>query len=410
MLVQLPACGENEVSMTNDDTISNDRLGAFLRATPVSIAGRGAGPLWGLKFAVKDALDIGGYRTGAGNPDWLRTHPPATSNAWAVQVLLDAGGSVVGKTITDELTFSLNGENIHYGTPTNPRAPGRIPGGSSSGSAAAVAGGLVDFALGTDCGGSVRAPASFCGIYGMRPSHGRISTAGVFPLAPSFDTVGWFSRDAKLLQRVGQLLLKEELVPTLPRRLLVAADAFAFCDSQVKSALQNAVTALAGAVGLTELVTVAPNGFADWLQAFRLLQGAEIWAEHGEWIRDTKPNLAPDIRERFEWTSTIGAAEVEASQEVRAGVTERMRTLLTDDAVLCLPTTPGIAPLLSLPASALGEFRNRALSLLCMAGLARLPQINLPLGTIDGCPCGVSILGPRGSDAALLQLAAGLTI
>ena len=396
--------------MTDDDAFPNDHFGAFLRATPVSIAGSGAGPLAGLAFAVKDAIDLAGYRTGAGNPDWLRTHPPATSNAWAVQVLLDAGASVVGKTITDELTFSLNGENIHYGTPVNPGAPGRIPGGSSSGSAAAVAGGLVDFALGTDCGGSVRAPASFCGIYGIRPSHGRISTAGVFPLAPSFDTVGWFSRDAKLLQIVGQILLNERRIPSRPRRLLVAADAFTFCGSQIENALQNAVAALADAVGLSESVTVAPDGFADWLQAFRLLQGAEIWAEHGEWIRDTKPNLAPDIRERFEWTSTIGAAEVTTSKEVRAQVTERMHTLLTDDAVLCLPTTPGIAPLLSMPAPELGEFRGRALSLLCIAGLARLPQINLPFGAIDGCPCGVSIVGPRGSDVALLQLAARLTI
>ncbi len=110
---------------------------------------------------------------------------------------------MVGKAITDELTYSLNGENIHYGTPVNPKAPGRIPGGSSSGSAVAVAGELADFALGTDCGGSVRAPASFCGIYGMRPSHGRISTAGVFRLAPRFDTVGWFARDGRLLELRG---------------------------------------------------------------------------------------------------------------------------------------------------------------------------------------------------------------
>jgi amidase len=394
--------------MSESEERQADRYRAFVPDTPIAITGAGGGPLVGLSFGVKDAIDLGGYKTGAGNPDWLRTHPPATENAWAVQALLDAGASVVGKTITDELTFSLNGENIHYGTPINPRAPGRIPGGSSSGSAVAVAGELVDFALGTDCGGSVRAPASFCGIYGIRPSHGRISTAGVFPLAPSFDTVGWFARDAKLLERVGRVLLGENDASPRRSRLLVAADAFAWCGEKVAAALQGAVDALIEHVGPAKQVTVAPDGFAPWLQAFRQLQGAEIWAAHGEWIRDVNPNLAPEIRQRFEWTSTITPADIAASQPVREQVTNRMQELLGDDGVLCLPTTPGIAPLLSMSPESLGEFRNVALSLLCIAGLTRLPQINLPMGTLDGCPCGLSIVGPQGSDITLLQLAVEL--
>jgi amidase len=389
--------------------LRSDPFGAFVRDTSVEIAGEATGPLAGLTFAVKDAFDIRGYVTGVGNPDWLRTHSPAESTAWAVQTLVNAGANLVAKTQTDELTYSLNGENIHYGTPINPRAPDRIPGGSSSGSAVAVAGGLVDFSIGTDCGGSVRAPASFCGIYGMRPSHGRISVDGVFPLAQSFDTVGWFAPNAKLLERVGRVLLEESGAPASTKRLLLAQDAFDWSGDDVVSALQPAVEKLKSIVGgQSEAIAVAPEGLPQWFEAFRLLQGAEIWANHGAWIRAVNPNIASDIRARFEWTSTISPQQVAESQVVRDRVTERMRDLLRGGTVLCLPTTPGIAPLLSLTGAELLDFRAKALSMLCIAGLARLPQINLPVGTIDGCPCGLSIVGAHGSDAQLLRLAVEL--
>ena len=165
--------------------IPNDPLHAFTRHTHVALDGSGVGPLAGLTMAVKDVYEIAGHRTGNGNPVWLETHPAAEQTASSVQRLLDAGARMVGKTHTDELAYSLNGENRHYGTPTNAKAPGRIPGGSSSGSAAAVSGGLVDFALGTDCGGSVRLPSSYCGIYGIRTSHGLIPADGIIPLAAS---------------------------------------------------------------------------------------------------------------------------------------------------------------------------------------------------------------------------------
>ncbi|MEY4597415.1 MAG: hypothetical protein RLZZ445_212, partial [Pseudomonadota bacterium] len=189
--------------------IPDDALGAFCRHTHAAIKGSGAGPLAGLTFGVKDIYDIAGHKTGFGSPDWLATHDAAAKTAPVVAQLLAAGADMVGKTQTDELTYSLNGENAHYGTPVNVSAPGRIPGGSSSGSAAATAGRLVDFALGSDTGGSVRAPASFCGIYGIRPTHGRVSLAGACALARSFDTAGWFARDAALLERIGRVLLGE---------------------------------------------------------------------------------------------------------------------------------------------------------------------------------------------------------
>ena len=202
------------------------------------MSGAPTGPLQGLSFAANDVFDIAGDRTGNGNPVWLETHPPASHTASAVERLLAAGARMVGKTHTDELAYSLNGENVHYGTPINPRAPGRIPGGSSSGSAAAVAGGLVDFALGTDCGGSVRLPASYCGIYGVRTSHGLIPIDGVADLAASFDTVGWFARDPAMMRRVGDVMLPA--APAfVPKRLLIATDAFAFAGDDIAARAAN---------------------------------------------------------------------------------------------------------------------------------------------------------------------------
>ena len=174
----------------------------------------GSGPLDGLGFAVKDLIDIGGHKTGCGNPSWQYSHPPATVNALCVEQLLAAGARCVGKTVTDELAFSLLGENHFYGTPLNPKAPDRVPGGSSSGSASAVACGLADFALGTDTGGSVRVPASNCGTWGLRPSHGFISVAGVNPFAPTFDTVGILASSAVVLARAASVLLGQEEAPT----------------------------------------------------------------------------------------------------------------------------------------------------------------------------------------------------
>jgi amidase len=133
-----------------------------------------SGSLDRLTFAVKDNIDIGGFKTSYGSKPWLDTHPPAICNAICVEQILGAGAVCLGKTISDELTYSLDGESYFYGTPVNPKAPDRIPGGSSSGSASAVACGIVDFALGTDCAGSIRVAASLCGIWGMRPTTHRI--------------------------------------------------------------------------------------------------------------------------------------------------------------------------------------------------------------------------------------------
>src|SRR5512138_2391476 len=222
-----------------------DDIGAFVPGPRVRIEGRAQGPLAGLTFAAKDLFDVAGVPTGGGNHDWPTGRPIPTRHAWAVQTLLDAGATLIGKTITDEVSLGILGENAFDGTPVNTRAPGRVPGGSSSGSAAAVAAGLCDTALGTDTGGSVRVPASFSGLYGIRPTHGRLDLTGMLPQAPSSDTTGWFARDAATLARVSEVMLSEPIPATLPTRLVVAVDAFGFADAGTSAALQPLVRALA---------------------------------------------------------------------------------------------------------------------------------------------------------------------
>lgn len=384
----------------------DDPLGAFTDEHIVVVGG-GAGPLAGPRFGLKDLYDVAGFVTRAGSPDWARTHGPAAETAPAARVLLDAGATLVGKTHTDELAYSLLGENAHYGTPTNPNAPGRVPGGSSSGSASAVAGHLVDFSVGSDTGGSVRVPASNCGIYGIRTTHGRISLANAVPLAPSFDTVGWFARDAGLLERVGRVYLAGEPA-RVPTRLLVARDAFAAADEAADAALAPVVEGIAARFSERDDVVVAPDGLAEWAAAWRILQAREIWRAHGRWIERTRPAFGPGLRERFEWASTVSEAEEAQAGPICEAARARLNELLPEDTVLCLPSAPSGAPRLASLPDQLEEYRTRTMQLTCSAGIAELPQISMPLAEVDSCPIGLSLLGPAGSDRALLRLVGDL--
>ena len=385
--------------------MSIDRFGALCSHTHVALHGVETGRLAGLTFVAKDVFDVSGHRTGAGNPDWLRTHAPAEKTAPAIDRLLRAGASMVGRSHTDELAYSLNGQNYHYGTPINPRAPDRIPGGSSSGSAAAVAAGLVDFSIGTDCGGSVRLPASYCGILGFRPTHGRIPLDHTVPLAPSFDVVGWFARDATVLAAVGEVLLGESPSIERPSRLYVATDLFALVPDALSKALQAGVQALGRAIGNVEYEALLAGIKIDRLEVFRTIQGAEAWASHGEWIRATQPAFGPGVRERFEIASGVTAAQLARAREQREAFAAELFRTLKGGAVACLPTAPGPAPLKTAPPSELEGFRGQALGLLSIAGLARLPQISLPLGSVEGCPIGLSVISQPGADPLLLALA-----
>jgi len=381
-----------------------DDLGAFVPHAEVRLEGFPGGALAGLTFAAKDLFDVAGWVSGCGNPDWLRTHEPAAATASTIMALVDAGATMIGKTVTDELAYSLAGQNHYYGTPLNSAAPDRIPGGSSSGSAAAVAGGLVDFAFGSDTGGSVRVPASFCGVYGLRTSHGRVPVDGLMPLAPIFDTVGWFAREAGLMARVGEVLLGARRA-TLPGRLLLAEDAFAMLDEEGAAALAPAVERIAGVLGAPARVTVSRSGLAEWVDPFRHLQAHQIWRTHGAWLSAVKPAFGPAIKDRFAWIPTVSNGDIAPALVLRTKVAKRLDELLGDDAVLCLPSTPDIAPLKTASPTEMDAFRNAALSLTCLAGFARLPQLSMPLGDKNGVPLGISLIGPRGSDEVLLAVA-----
>jgi amidase len=386
--------------------LDRDQVNAFCRFNHIEAEGAKSGPLAGLTFAAKDIYDVAGARTGFGNPDWLRTHEPAARNAPAVQMLLDAGARLAGKTHTEEMAWSLTGENAHYGTPVNVSAPGRIPGGSSSGSAAAVAAGLVDFALGSDTGGSVRLPASYCGILGMRPTHGRISLEGVCPLAESFDTCGWFARDAGAFERVGRVLLRDDAPARRPGRLLAARDAFAFADDAARGPLEQGLGRAVDTLGKPEWIKVADDEPLErWMDWFRFPQGQEAWAAHGEWIRRVKPNFGPAVGPRFEWAAAVKAEDVARARARREEIARHMDRILEGNAVLAVPSAPGIALPRGSAASVVDGLRARALPVLCIAGLARLPQVSLPLATVEGCPVGLSLIAARGGDTMLLALA-----
>ena len=382
-----------------------DHLGAFCSFTPITLEGRAGGSLAGLTFAAKDLFDVAGCVTGAGNADYLATHGPARATATAVQTLIDAGATLVGKTHTDELAFGLLGRNAHYGTPTNPNAPDRVPGGSSSGSAAAVAGGLVDTALGTDTGGSVRIPASFCGIYGIRPTHGRIPEAGVVPLALSFDTVGCFARDAATLARVADVLLPADATRPPAQRLLVATDLFARADLAVREALQPFVAKLGVLIGAVAEQQVCPGDIGAWIEAFRILQAWEAWQVDGPWIERTNPRFGPDVTRRFQLCKSVTAAQRDAKQPVRDAVRARMAELLAHGGVLALPTAPFPAPKRTIRYDEIDAIRDRIIAGTCIAGMSGFPQINLPVARVDGGPVGLSILGAAGTDRTLLEIA-----
>jgi amidase len=385
--------------------LDRDPAHAFMPYPAVPVSHASSGPLSGLTFAAKDLFDVTGYPTSAGSPHMLAMSGIKTRTAPTVQRLLDSGARLVGKTITDELAFSMSGKNAHFGTPVNGGAPDRIPGGSSSGSAAAVSNGLCDFALGTDTGGSVRAPANHCGLFGIRPSHGRVSLEGCHDLAPSFDTCGYFTRDGATFVRVGEVLLGKDPRPLPPSpRVLLARDAFDLLHKEVREALAPALRRTEAALGQPEQVE-ATEGFTALYWAMRYIQSREAWTVDGPMIERYRPPLGPGVADRFEFSKAVTDAQVAEAQVIRAAFRKRFSALLGDDAVLILPTMPDIAPLLSESDEALNDYRNNALNLLCLSALSGLPQVSIPLASRSGAPLGLSLMGPAGTDLSLVILA-----
>ncbi|BDB23948.1 amidase [Cupriavidus sp. P-10] len=387
-------------------TLATHPARAFMPYPDVAVPHAAGGPLQGLTFAVKDLFDVAGYPTGGGNPHVLARSGIKAATAPAVQQLLDAGAAFVGKTHTDELAFSMNGQNAHYGRPVNGAAPDRITGGSSSGSAAAVSNGLCDFALGSDTGGSVRAPASHCGLFGIRPTHGRISLERCLPLSESLDTCGFFARAAGTFARVAEVMFGADgkPLPALPR-LLLATDLFAQLTPEACAALSPAIATIEIALGKASPVTVADRPLSELWWAFRYIQGWEAWRSDGALIEQYGLELGADVAARFAFSKSVTRSQFDEASGVRRDFTAHLASLLGDDGVLVLPTMPDIAPLRATPIDALESYRNLASQTLCLTPLSGFPQLSLPLASRDGAPLGISLLGPAGSDRSLIALA-----
>jgi amidase len=353
---------------------------------------------------------IVGEVAGAGNPAWLADHAPAATNADVITRVLDAGASITGKTICDEFFYSILGANAHYGTPVNPHTPDRHPGGSSSGSATAVASGAADFALGSDTGGSVRIPAMANGIYGIRPTHGRVSLRGVLPLAKTFDTVGWFAASAGLLRKIAPVLLQGKSEPAPIANVIHARDLMALVDPVIRAAFAHFESRCRSILPHAIEVEVAPEGLDDWRETFRVIQGYEAWQAYGTWLDSHRAELGPGTKERFAYAKMVSGETADRARSHMDGIRSHIRAVVRQGTVLMMPTAPALAPLLASAPAELDVYRTRVMGFTCIAGLGGLPQISIPVGNTDGVPIGVSLIGWPGADETLLELAISLSL
>lgn len=357
------------------------------------------GALSGETVAVKDLFAVAGFAVGAGSPAWLEQATPAPSHAAAVATLLDAGASVRGIARTEEFAYSLSGLNAHYGAPPNPRAPGRIPGGSSSGSATAVALGHASIGLGTDTGGSIRVPAAYQGLFGIRTSHGAVSRDGLHPLAKAFDAVGWMTRSAFLLQAVGDVFLPEAASPGSR----TAVDEIQLVPSLVGLASDDVATAVSEALPDASPLAWEPTRLDEWRQAFVVGQAYQAWQAHGAWLETRLDTLGDAVRGRFEMARTVTREQAAAAR----GVLAQARVEILDvvgDRVLAFPSASTVAPV----AAEAAGVRDDTLSLTCVAAIAGLPAVSIPVRTSANLPAGLCLVAAPGRDRDLLALAADL--
>ncbi|EEF31906.1 translocon at the outer membrane of chloroplasts 64 [Ricinus communis] len=386
-------------------------------------------PLTGLTFAVSDVFDIEGYVTGFGHPDWARTHEAASQTSLVVSALVEGGATCIGKTVVDELAYSINGENEHYGTPTNPAVPARVPGGSSSGAAVAVAANLVDFSLGVDTVGGVRVPAGFCGIIGFRPSYGAIPNTGILPISASLDTVGWFARDPNVIRRVGHLLLQLPFgVQRNPKQIIIADDCFQLLKIPVDRIAQVVIKSTEKIFGrqvlrheiledvlfsrvrsLKLLHDQKTNGelrtssIRLLANIMRLLHRYEFRHNHEEWINIEKPNVDHNISAQIHEIVDIPDTEIEIFKSIRQEMRAAINSLLKDDGILVIPTTAHLPPKLGGKDMLSEDYQILLFSLLSIASLSGCCQVTIPLGLYEKCPVSVSFIARHGGDRFLMD-------
>ena len=373
------------------------------------ISARAAGPLAGLRFAVKDNIDVEGWPTGCGNPEWARRQGSAKRSATVVTMLCNAAATFCGKTITDEFAWSATGNNPHYGAPPNPLAPQRFTGGSSCGSASVVAQGHAEFALGTDTGGSVRIPAAFTGLFGMRPTYGSIPIDGVMPLAPSLDTVGFMAKSVQVLYACGSVLLPFSSTKKWVE-LCIAEDAFALLSTRHQVALEPSITALKECVSRvrTKPLVQITGGLEVLASAFQVFQAAEVRACLLPKLEGLEPYLGEGLRQRIAYANSVAEVDAVVAREKIARYRQHILQQVGEGTVVVLPTTRDVAPLRSLSEEELTTQRVKLIELGCVASITGMPQITLPVAMVDGVPFGLSIMGSPGSDRALLDLACEL--
>ncbi|KAH7654768.1 Amidase protein [Dioscorea alata] len=386
-------------------------------------------PLTGLTFAVADIFDINGYVTGFGNQDWMRTHEPAEWTSPVVSSLIEAGATCVGKTVIDEMGYGITGENKHFDTPTNPVAHDRIPGGSSSGSGVAVAGGLVDFSLGVDTTGGVRIPAAFCGILGFRPSHGSVSDTGIIPVSPSIDTTGWFAKDPIILRRVGHVLLRLPYAGLCkPRRVIIADDCFQLSKipanriirvvtksteklfgRQVINHIKLADHLASMVPSLKQLLKLNSNGdlkassLKSLADAMKLLHSLEFKDKHAEWINCNKTAVGSCISAQLDASLNANDRHIDHCHSVRNEVRLAMNALLKDDGILVLPSIPQSPSKLNSKEVLSEDYQTRFFSLLAIASMSGCCQVAVPLGFHEKSPVSVSFIARHGGDRLLLD-------
>ncbi|MCL2000083.1 MAG: amidase [Planctomycetes bacterium] len=385
-----------------------DPLQAFVRENHIALNGLGEGPLSDLVFAIKDVWEVMGSTVGNGHPSWLRSREPATRTSSIVTRLLEAGADLVGKTMCDELCFSISGENWHYGSPVNPWDTFRLAGGSSSGSAVAVAAGLVDFALGSDCLGSVRVPSAYNGLLGMRPTYQRVPGDGEAPFCASMDVVGFMADHPEIFKRVGKVLLGEDTVVSRPAKLLIAEDCFEAVNVDVREALQPAVKVVGNAVGSVEKIRLSKEGLDKWVASFQLVQGYEVWESYGGFIAKYRPQLYRGPRERLEWASGITLQQYKKALKDKDKIQKRLEEIVPPDTLLCLPTAASVALRKDTPLTEINTIRQQSTYLLCISPMSGTPQITLPLVLQHDLPLGLSLISAQGTDMRFCEFAADL--
>ncbi|MGV8895710.1 MAG: AtzH-like domain-containing protein [Rhodoglobus sp.] len=374
--------------------------------TPL-VAGIAAGVLSGETVAVKDLYDVEGFPVGAGIPAYLAESDNATATSPAVAALLAAGASITGIAQTDEFAYSIAGRNPHYGTPPNGALLGAVPGGSSSGPASAVATGQASIGLGTDTAGSIRVPASYQGLWGLRTTHGSVSMERLVALAPTFDTVGWLTRNAATMRTAAESTLDTTLQRAVERRFVVAPALAAYAEPTVAAAFDSVVARLS-----TDDVDL--GDIDELFLTFRTVQAAEAWRTHGAWIEAHPGALGPDVAGRFAFASTITPEQEAAGREALIAAKTRLEAAL-GDRVLLLPSASSIAPSVNADAELIERTRQGTLRLTCIAGLTGRPALSVPLmgvrqpGSLLDAPVGLCLVGPRFGDLALIDVAESLT-